>query len=196
MSDIPKDVRVICASKYFDAGTMRTLYDKGQRDFGENRVQDMIVKMDTLSDLDITWHFIGHLQTNKVKAIINAISVLHSLDSLHLAKEIQKRAHKTIECFIQVNMTGEGTKSGIGPEELDDLIHEIRTYDKIRLVGLMTIGKADDPDATEKAFKGLAHLARSHGLDRLSIGMSEDYAIALEAGATDIRLGRMFLKTL
>ncbi len=196
MSDIPKDVTVICASKYFDVAQMRKLYDLGQRHFGENRAQDLLAKMDQMTDLTIIWHFIGHLQTNKVPMIINQIDVLHTLDRLKLAKSIQAHATTAKACFIQVNMTGEAQKSGLDPADLTDFLKEIRTYDKIKVIGLMTIGKADDPIKTAEAFQTLHEIASVHGLTELSMGMTEDYKIALDAKATYLRIGRKFLEAL
>jgi PLP dependent protein len=196
MSDIPKDVTVVCASKYFDVTQMRQLYRLGQRHFGENRAQDLISKMEQMADLDIVWHFIGHLQTNKVQTIINHIDVLHTLDRLKLAKIIQSLATSVKACFIQVNMTGEDQKSGLDPRDLTDFLKEIRTYDKIKVIGLMTIGKAGDPIQTAQAFQALHAIATAHGLTELSMGMSDDYKIALDANATYLRIGRTFLKAL
>lgn len=157
-------------------------------------MQDLIRKKADLSDLDITWHFIGHLQTNKVKDVIEHVSYLHTLDRIKLAKAIEKYAARPLNCFIQVNMTKENQKSGIEPEKLEQFLGEIENYDKIKVIGLMTIGKAQDEKATGEAFKGLSEWASRLGLSYLSMGMSDDYDIALKYGATHLRIGRKFLK--
>lgn len=188
-----KDHVTICASKYFDVMQMRKLYDKGVRHFGENRVYDMLKKMDDLKDLDVTWHFIGHLQTNKVKDMINQIDYLHTLDRISLAEAIQKYATHTIPCFIQVNLTDEDQKSGITPDKVDQFLIEIKKYDKIEIIGLMTIGKDQDDQKTEEAFQTLDEMAHHYLLQYRSMGMSNDYELALKHHATHLRIGRKFL---
>ena len=189
-------VTTICASKYFDVNQMRKLYQKGVLHVGENRVQDMLKKMDELSDLAFTWHFIGHLQTNKVKEMINRIDYLHTLDRLSLAETIQKYASKVLPCFIQVNLTGETQKSGLLPENLDQFLIEIKKYDKIEIIGLMTMGKDQDLEKTEEAFKQCNELAEKYNLPYRSMGMSDDYQIAIKHHATHLRLGRKFMELL
>lgn len=191
---ITDQAKVICASKYFTSEQIRKLYDKGVRDFGENRVQDMLKKMDELIDLSIVWHFIGHLQTNKVKMMINRIDILHTLDRLSLAEIIQKTREKTLPCFIQVNLTEESQKSGINPENLDQFFNDIKNYDKIEIIGLMTIGKDDDLIKTEEAFQRLQKLSTKYHLPFLSMGMTNDYELALKYHATHLRIGRKFLE--
>jgi pyridoxal phosphate enzyme (YggS family) len=188
-----KDVTTVCASKYFDVEQMKKLYDKGVHHFGENRVYDMLTKMDHLKDLDITWHFIGHLQSNKVKDMINRIDYLHTLDRLSVAREIEKYAIQPVKCFIQVNLTEEDQKSGISPSNLAEFLKEIKNYDKIVVVGLMTIGKDQDDVKTEEAFAKLDELASSYAMPFRSMGMSNDYELALKHHATHLRIGRKFL---
>ena len=171
---------------------MRKLYQKGVAHFGENRVFDMLKKMDELCDLAITWHFIGHLQTNKVKPMIDRIDYLHTLDRLSLAEVIQKYATHLVKCFIQVNLTDEDQKSGISPDKLDQFLIEIKKYDKIEVIGLMTIGKDQDDQKTEEAFQRLDELAAHYGLKYKSMGMSDDYELALKHHATHLRIGRKF----
>ena len=186
----------ICASKYFTVDQIRQLYQKGVRHFGENRAQELVAKQDSLTGFDITWHFIGHLQSNKVKDIINRLDLLHTLDRHKLAKEIEKHATRPIKCLIQVNMTDEPQKSGVFPANLDHFIVEMQKYDKIEIIGLMTMGKEGDAVATDAAFKGLAAHAARHKLDVLSMGMTEDYELAIRHGATHLRIGRKFLEML
>jgi PLP dependent protein len=191
-----ESVTVICASKYFDTTQMRMLYKKQVFHYGENRVQDMLKKMDELADLAITWHFIGHLQTNKVKEMINRIDYLHTLDRLSLAESIQKYAVQSVKCFVQVNLTEEDQKSGINPKNLTQFLVDIQKYDKIEVIGLMTIGKDNDLSATEHAFYMLDYLATINNLPFRSMGMTNDYELAIKHHATHLRIGRKFLEML
>jgi pyridoxal phosphate enzyme (YggS family) len=189
-------VTTICASKYFDTHQMRQLYQKGVVHFGENQAQNLLKKIDALSDLNIQWHFIGHLQTNKVKDIIHHIDMLHTLDRIRLADEIQKHAKRPVDCFIQVNLTDEPQKSGINPDNLHDFLIEIKNYDKINIVGLMTMGKDQDDIITESAFKKLNELALIYQLPYRSMGMTEDYQLAVKHHTTHLRIGRKFFEML
>ena len=183
---------IVCASKYFTPAQIKQLYDKGQRDFGENRVQDFLVKKELLSNLDITWHFIGHLQTNKVKKVINEMDILHTLDSEHLAKAIQMYRKSPLPCFIQLNLTEEPQKSGVFAQNLTHFMNEMKKYDKIRPVGFMTMGKLDDPIKTAEVFQKLDELAQLYHLPYRSMGMTDDYEIAIKYHATHLRIGRKF----
>ncbi|MDD3067728.1 MAG: YggS family pyridoxal phosphate-dependent enzyme [Acholeplasmataceae bacterium] len=187
---------IVCASKYFDADEIRILYQKGVHDFGENKVQDFLKKVELLKDLDITWHFIGHLQSNKVKDMINHMSLLHTLDRFSVAKEIQKHANQSVNCLIQVNLTEEDQKSGVNPDNLDQFLLEIKKYDKINIVGFMTMGKLDDLEMTEIAFKKLDELTNLYHLPYRSMGMTDDYEIAIKHHATHLRIGRKFKEML
>jgi pyridoxal phosphate enzyme (YggS family) len=187
---------IICASKYFTPDQLKIIYQKGYHDFGENRVQVMLEKIEALSDLDITWHFIGHLQSNKVKDIINHIDYLHTLDRLSVAKEIQKYRTGKIKCLIQLNLTEEPQKSGLYVDKLDQFLLEIKKYDKIELVGFMTMGKDQDEVETEEAFKKMHQLSLKYHLPLLSMGMTEDYQLAIKHHATHLRIGRKFYELL
>ncbi len=189
---------VVAATKYVGSEQMRELFGWGFHDFGENRVQDMLRKQDELSDLSIHWHFIGSLQTNKVKSVINRIHFLHSLDRLSLAEAIQKYRVEPLPCFVEVNVSQEVSKSGIKPEELIDFCRNLENYDKIVVVGLMTMAPyTDDLNVIRACFSTLRDL--SDMLKRaslpgapapwLSMGMSNDYEVAIEYGATHLRLG-------
>ena len=187
-----KDTKVICASKYFDVEQIRKIYMNGYHDFGENKVYDMLEKMDQLKDLNITWHFIGHLQSNKVKDIINRIDLLHTLDRDSLLKAIQKHRTDPINCLIQVNIARESQKSGVLLENLDEFIAKIKKYDKINVIGFMTMGVHNDIDKTEKVFKKLYDLKQKYGYKYLSMGMTDDYQLAIKYHATHLRIGRLF----
>jgi PLP dependent protein len=171
---------------------MRKIHALGINDFGENRAQDLLAKKSELCDLNVKWHFIGHLQTNKVKQMINEIDVLHTLDRLSLALMIQKYRMTPLDCFIQVNMTDESQKSGLFPDNLPEFLKEIKKCDKINIIGLMTIGMQNNMDLTTKAFQNLKMLAKENQLPFLSMGMSEDYQIAIKEGATHLRIGSLF----
>ncbi len=187
---------IICASKYFNAEEIKVIYEQGYHDFGENRVQDFLTKKKLLTDLDVTWHFIGHLQTNKVKKVINEIDYLHTLDSLHLAESIHKYRETPLNCFIQLNLTEEVQKNGVLLDNLNHFINEIKKYDKIKPIGFMTMGKHGDLVETERVFKELDALAIRYDLPYRSIGMTDDYELAIKHHATHVRIGRKFITLL
>lgn len=183
---------IVCASKYFTIDEIIKINHLGIQHFGENRVDALLNKQEALKDLKVHWHFIGHLQRNKVKDVISKIDVLHSLDSLLLAKEIQKYRKSPLDCFIQVNLTKETQKYGVLEENLNHFIKEIQKYDKINIVGLMCMGQLDDSDKTKEIFKKLNDLNISLGLKQLSMGMSHDYLLALPYHPRYMRIGSLF----
>ncbi len=187
---------IICASKYFSAEEIKHFYKLGYRDFGENRVNDFLAKKSLLRDLDVSWHFIGHLQTNKVKKVINEIDYLHTLDSLHLAEAIQTLRNTPLSCFIQLNLTEEPQKSGVLLSNLGHFMNEMKKYDKIKPVGFMTMGKLDDTVETERVFILLDELANQYHLPFKSMGMSDDYELAIKHHTTHLRIGRKFKELL
>lgn len=132
-------VNVIAVTKYVDVATTEALVKTGIQHIGENRVDKFLEKYQALKDYDLTWHLIGSLQRRKVKDVINLVDYFHALDSVKLAQEIQKRAEHPIKCFLQVNISGEESKHGFAPDELDDVLAEIAQLDKIEIVGLMTM---------------------------------------------------------
>ena len=132
-------VNVIAVTKYVDIATTETLVKTGIQHIGENRVDKFLEKYQALKEYDLTWHLIGSLQRRKVKDVINFVDYFHALDSVKLAQEIQKRAEHPIKCFLQVNISGEESKHGFAPDELDDVLAEIAQLDKIEIVGLMTM---------------------------------------------------------
>jgi pyridoxal phosphate enzyme (YggS family) len=188
--------KVICASKYFNDKEMNILYDKGVRFFGENRVDELIEKKEKIRKKDIEWHFIGHLQRNKAKKIINEIDVLHTVDSLKLLQEIQKHRNNTLDCLIQINLTNEKQKNGILIDEFPSFFNQAKKYDKINIIGLMTIGKNKDLETTRKIFSKLKSISKKYNLNELSMGMTEDFQIAIQEGSTMVRLGSYFKKLL
>jgi pyridoxal phosphate enzyme (YggS family) len=185
-------VTIICASKYFSPIEMLTLKQKGVSHFGENRVDAFLEKYEKLSKDMITWHFIGHLQRNKAKQVISKLDFLHTLDSLELAQMIQSLREKPLNCFIQVNATNEAQKYGISLEEVPTFMSNIKKYDKINVVGFMSMGKQDDAVETKRAFDIVEQLRHEYNLLFTSMGMSDDYLIALQSNTTHLRLGRYF----
>jgi pyridoxal phosphate enzyme (YggS family) len=197
-------VTLIGVTKYVGPDEARELYRAGLRDFGENRLQVARPKLDAFarwSFNDVTWHFIGHLQTNKVKDVIRHFSVIHSLDRWNLAEEIQKRAAELgiqVPCCIQVNISGESTKGGFAPPEVHTLLQDLSQLPNIRPIGLMTMApRVEHAEETRGIFRNLRILRdelQAKGFDKLielSMGMSQDFEIAIEEGATMIRLGQI-----
>ena len=192
----PEEVSVLLVTKTFPPEVIRVAYDLGHRLFGENRVHEAAEKIKRLPP-DITWHMVGHLQTNKVKRALDLFSVIESLDRLPLAEEIARRATRPIPCLLEVNTSGEESKHGIAPGEARFLVEKILGLARVKLVGLMTLGPYPVSEkSSRKAFAQLRKtrdaIQREFGINLpvLSMGMSEDYMWAVEEGATEIRLGR------
>lgn len=177
---------VVVASKYFEVSYMETLYEEGARDFGENKTNELLKKKALFTHDDITWHFIGSLQTNKVKQVINEIDYLHSLDRLSLAKSIQQHRINPLPCFIQLNIAEEPQKSGIILSELKQFMDSLRKYDKIIVVGFMAMGVFNDLEKTKAIFQTMKSLKNGY---KLSMGMSDDYHLALKYDTDYIRIG-------
>ncbi|MDP3790611.1 MAG: YggS family pyridoxal phosphate-dependent enzyme [Candidatus Omnitrophota bacterium] len=197
-------VKLVCVSKQASIDQMREVMGLNRRDFGENRLQDAIVKYKSIGDRAI-WHLIGHLQTNKVKDAVKIFSLIHSVDSVRLAKEISKEANKIDkiqDILIQVNTSGEMSKFGIAPGEVLSLVREISLYPNINILGLMTIApEVDDPEKVRPYFRRLRQLSDEiAGLQltayslQLSMGMTNDFEVAIEEGATMVRIGRAIFK--
>lgn len=198
-----QDVRVIAVTKYVDLATSQALVDLGVHDLGENRVDKFLAKYEQLANQSVVWHFIGSLQRRKVKEVIDYIDYFHALDSLKLAQEIQKRATKPIKCFLQVNISKEETKHGFYLEELEQVIEALQALDKLILVGLMTMTPAKASDKERQAIfrqakkeqERLASLQLPQmPFDQLSMGMSSDFPLAIQEGATFVRIGQSFFK--
>ncbi|CEQ24299.1 pyridoxal 5'-phosphate-dependent enzyme [[Clostridium] sordellii] len=196
-----EDVTLIAVSKTVDVDAIKEAINSGATDFGENKPQELARKFETIGD-DVNWHLIGSLQTNKVKYIIDKVYMIHSIDRLSLCDEIQKRAEKigkTINCLIQVNISKEESKHGILEEDAIDFVKTIaKNYPNIRIKGLMTMApNTDDKELVRSVFKGLKDLAikiekeniENISMDELSMGMSNDFEIAVEEGATFVRVG-------
>ncbi len=188
---IPAGVTLVAVSKMRGPDAIREAYAAGQRDFGENYAQEWREKADALADLEgVHWHFIGALQTNKVKVLAGRVAAIHTLDRIELAREISKRfaAKGTpARVFLEVNAGGEETKSGCAPEEAPALAEAVRALPAIALAGLMCIPPPqDDP---RPHFRALRALRDRLGLAELSMGMSADWRVAIEEGSTCVRIG-------
>lgn len=195
---IPKEVRIVAATKYVNSDDMKKLYALGIYDFGENRVDAFLSKYSDLKDLPIVWHFIGHLQKNKALLVLDKIDYLHSLDSIELARIIEKRRKTPLKCFIEVNINHEESKHGIEVSTLNSFVQDLLDLKQIELIGLMGMSKAaSSPNEKLQQFKALAYLRdrinHDFGLNltELSMGMSDDFQEAITAGSTMVRLGRI-----
>lgn len=187
------DTTLVAVSKTKSNEEILQVYNLGIREFGENYVQELIYKMDTLPQ-DIKWHMIGHLQTNKVKELIKRnIYLIESVDSIKLAREINKEAiknNKIINILVEVNIQNDSNKTGCSMNNLEELINEIKKMSNIKLLGLMSIApNVDDISIIRESFKKMNQLKNKYSLELLSMGMSNDYKIAIEEGSNIIRIG-------
>ena len=190
-ASIPASVTLVAVSKTHGPDAIREAYRAGQRDFGENYAQEWREKADALADLDgLRWHFIGSLQTNKVKILAGRVAAIHTVDRVELAREISKRfaaRGATARVFLEVNTGGEETKSGCAPGDAAALAEAVRALPAIAVAGLMCIPPLDaDP---RPHFRALRALRDGLGLAELSMGMSADWRIAIEEGSTCVRIG-------
>lgn len=184
------DVNLIAVTKKFPPDVIRQAFELGLRRFGENYVQEFEVKHPALADLaGAEFHFIGHLQSNKTRVAADLFQVIETVDSEKIARRLDQ-AGRPLEVMIEVKLSGEEAKSGAAPETLPALIAAIRACGNLRLTGLMTMPPwSDDQEQTRPYFRRLAELGRTHGLPKLSMGMSHDFEAAIEEGATHIRVG-------
>jgi len=195
------DVRLVCVTKEATCADAKQVLGLGVRDLGENRVQELVLKYNDIGDKAV-WHLIGHLQTNKVRDVVKIASLIHSVDSEKIAKEIDKEAAKINKIqgvLIQVNISGEETKFGIDPGEVSEFFKKITLYRNINIKGLMTIApESEDPERARPHFRALRELKdklnslniTQHPLAILSMGMTGDFEVAIEEGSNMIRVGR------
>ncbi len=188
----PADVLLIGVSKTVEVERIRAAVAAGVTALGENRVQEAKAKVDALGR-PAAWHLIGHLQTNKVKDALDLFDVIHSVDRLELARELDRRAAargKVVDVLLQVNVAAEASKGGVGPDAVGESLDAIGKLAHLRVRGLMTIPpEAERPDDARPWFRRLRELAERHGLPELSMGMSGDFEVAVEEGATMVRVG-------
>jgi PLP dependent protein len=194
-------IRLVAVSKTFDAEHVRAAADAGQIDFGENKVQEAIQKMDRLADLPLRWHLVGHLQSNKARKAGERFDTIHTIDGAELGNKIEQAAlvaKRRIELLVQVDLAGEPTKHGAREDDLRTLFDAARHWRAAQLVGLMLLPPAtEDPDEARRYFKALASVRDrllTNGVDHstlneLSMGMSHDFDVAIEEGATLVRVG-------
>ncbi|SCX87148.1 YggS family pyridoxal phosphate-dependent enzyme [Alkaliphilus peptidifermentans] len=197
---LDKNVTLVAVTKTVSSDEIQEAINLGVTDIGENRVQELLKKYDILGG-QVKWHLIGHLQKNKVKYIVDKVDLIHSLDSYELALEIEKRAGKIereINCLVEVNISGEESKYGLAPKEVKPLLEKLDKLSYVKIVGLMTMAPyVEDSEDVRKYFRGLKELSEEIKLmpfqkvhmDYLSMGMSNDYKVALEEGANIIRVG-------
>lgn len=184
--------RLVAVTKTFPAEVCAAALDAGLTDLGENRVQEGVAKAEALARLgrQAVWHLIGHLQSNKVKPALAAFDLIHSVDSIDLAHAISRRAESPVVVLLEVNVGGEASKFGFAPDGVPAAHETISTLPNLAVRGLMTVApQADDPEAVRPVFRRLRELAASLGLPELSMGMSGDYEVAVEEGATIVRVG-------
>jgi pyridoxal phosphate enzyme (YggS family) len=189
----PAGVTLVAVTKTHPLVTIRDAVVAGLTDLGENRAQEFVPKAEAAAGTGLMpcWHFIGHLQRNKARQVLPHVGVLHSVDSERLVAEIERRAPRPLPCYLEVNVAGEASKHGVTPEELPALLACAQAASNIEVAGLMTIAPiVDDPEEARPVFRRLRELAGAHGLTGLSMGMTNDYAVAIEEGATVVRVGR------
>ena len=198
---IPAEVTLVCVSKFHPTEAIMEAYACGERDFGESRVQELLPKYNALPK-DIRWHFIGHLQTNKVKQIVPFVHMIHSVDSLRLLETINREAEKLqrqVKVLLEVHIAKEATKSGFTPEEFLSLNTKLSTLNHIDVCGVMGMAtNTDDEDEWRRCFREIKHLGEqllnhsellNNSAPQISMGMSDDYLVAIEEGSTMVRIG-------
>jgi pyridoxal phosphate enzyme (YggS family) len=203
----PDDVHLVAVSKTKPLEVVKIAYNLGMRDFGENRVQEALEKQAQFAAPDLCWHMIGHVQTNKAQKIAGSFSYIHSIDSLHVAQALQRALEKKQQAdnvatrqaiFLQINVSGEASKEGMAPEETLGLARQIMALSLLDVRGLMTVAPlVDDAEQVRPVFRALRNLRDRLRQDlpdgkweHLSMGMTDDYHVAIEEGATIVRVGR------
>lgn len=183
----------MAVSKGVPTEAVAAAYAAGQRDFGENRVQEAAAKILALAAQGVRprWHLVGHLQTNKVKTALGLFAIIHSVDSVRLAEAISRRASGPVPILIEVNVAHEASKFGFSPDDVEAALKSITVLPHLDVQGLMTVApQVDDPEAVRPIFRQLRTLRDRLGLRELSMGMTDDFEVAVEEGATMVRVGR------
>ena len=204
-ADIPAGVTLVCVSKFHSNDAIMEAYEVGERDFGESRVQELLPKYEALPK-DIRWHFIGHLQTNKVKQVVPFVYMIHSVDSVRLLEIINKEAEKIgrrVKVLLEVHVAKEETKSGFTPEEILSLDIQLSTFNYVDICGIMGMAtNTDDSQEWRRCFREIKSLGKQllnnttqsyttlhNPTLQISMGMSDDYLVAIEEGSTMVRIG-------
>lgn len=183
-------IRLIAVTKKVSTGNIRQAAECGISHIGENRLQEALPKREALHDLPLTWHFIGHLQTNKAKKAVENFDWIQSVDRPELAEKLNQSAAKTVPVLIEVKLHEEGKKSGIAESDLGALVEQFRQYPQLQMRGLMAIPPFfENPEDVRPYFRKLRSLGERFGLAELSMGMSNDFEVAVEEGATMVRIG-------
>ena len=197
----PSTITLVAVSKTFPGTLVAEAIHAGVHDIGENYVQEVLDKRKALTDEKIRWHFIGHLQSNKVKYIADWVHLIHAVESLSVAKEIDKwgrKANRILDVLVEVNTTGESSKFGVQPDRVIEFVTQLAEYTNLRIAGLMTIGPfLPDPESSRPMFRQLRLLKeqiaglgqRNVTMEHLSMGMTGDFEVAIEEGATIVRVG-------
>jgi pyridoxal phosphate enzyme (YggS family) len=189
----PGEITLVAITKGVEVPAIRAAFDSGIRDFGENRVQEAEAKIVQLADLkpNVTWHMVGHLQSNKAKSAVELFDIIHSVDSVRLAEILNRRVEKILPVLLEVNVSGEATKGGFSVGETAATIKEIKQLTNLKTIGLMTVAPfVADPENVRPMFRKLRELRDLLGLEHLSMGMTDDFEVAIEEGATMLRIGR------
>lgn len=189
----PGAIRLVAVTKAVGLAEAEILRDLGVTDLGENRVEDARAKVETLRT-GVCWHMIGTVQRRKARGVVTWFDTVDAVDRLSLAEALQRRCEeqdRRLRVLIEVNVSGETSKHGLEPDTLASALHEIRAYDRLTVEGLMTIAPfGAEPDILRSIFRRLRQSAEEHGLPELSMGMTDDFEIAIEEGATQVRIGR------
>jgi pyridoxal phosphate enzyme (YggS family) len=189
----PDEITLVAITKGAVVPAIRAAFNSGIRDFGENRVQDAEEKIAQLTDLKsgVTWHMVGHLQSNKAKSAVELFDIIHSVDSVRLAEILNRRAEKPLPVLLEVNVSREATKGGFSIVETEAAVKAIKQLSHLKVLGLMTVAPfVTDPEEVRPVFRKLWELRDSYGLEHLSMGMTDDFEVAVEEGATMLRIGR------
>lgn len=189
----PEEITIVAITKTVDPSVMATAFELGIRHFGESRVQEAVAKIGQLAGLEPrpTWHLVGHLQTNKVKVAVEIFDIIHSVDSVRLAEVLSHRTQKRLPILLQVNLAGEASKHGFRSSEVAAALETISRLPRLEVKGLMTIAPlVADAEQARPVFRQLRFLRDSLGLEHLSMGMTDDFEVAIEEGATMVRIGR------
>ena len=189
----PGEITLVAITKGVEGPAIRAAFGSGIRNFGENRVQEGEGKIAQLADLKpaVTWHMVGHLQSNKAKTAVELFDIIHSVDSVRLADILYRRTQKTLPVLLEVNISGEATKGGFSVAETEAAVKEIRQLPNLKVLGLMTVAPfVADTEEVRPVFRKLRELRDLLGLEHLSMGMTDDFEVAIEEGATMLRIGR------